>query len=81
VKYSPHSLREVWNIFCRLFIDSQKLSDEVRAHLKSEELQITILPYSDVATHLAKLVCQGAGGTEKIWVSFCIFAIFSICHL
>jgi len=59
------------NIFFRLFVDSQKLSDEVHAHLTSEKMSVTVLPYADVATHLASLVCQAAAGTGKIWVSFC----------
>jgi len=54
-----------------LFVDSRKLSDDVLAHLKTENLSVTVLPYSDVATHLVNLVSQAAGGTEKIWVLFC----------
>jgi len=54
------------------------LSDEVYNHLKSENMSVTVLPYADVATQLASLVCQGAGGTGKIWVLFHC-AYFSKC--
>ena len=71
--------------FFRLFVDSEKLSDEVRTHLKRENVSVTLLPYTDIATHLSNLVCQGAGGTEKIWVLFCCtiffqFVISSVCR-
>lgn len=52
-----------------LFIDSQKLSDSINAHLTSEKMSVTVLPYSEVATHLASLVFQVADGTGKIWIS------------
>ena len=62
---------DMQNIFFRLFIDSQKLSDEVHTHLMNEKMSVTVLPYADVATHLANLVSQAADGKGKIWVSVC----------
>ena len=55
----------------RLFIDSKKLSDDIRTHLTSENMSVTVLPYADISTHLAHLVCQGTSGTGKIWVLLC----------
>jgi len=68
--FMSYSSCDAWSIGCRLFVDSQKLSDDVLAHLKTENMSVTILPCTDVATHLANLVSRGADGTEKIWVLF-----------
>jgi len=63
-------------VMCRLFIDSNKLSADVRAHLQTENMSVTVLPYNDVVIQLASLVCREAGGTGKIWVIFC-YGVFT----
>lgn len=68
-------------ICCRLFVDRQKLSDEVLSHLKTEEMSVTILSYVAIATHVASLVGQAEGGTGKIWVSFCCVVFRAVTNL
>jgi Xaa-Pro aminopeptidase len=51
----------------KLFIDDKKVSDELRAHLTSPTMSVTILPYEDITSHLRQLVDMTSTG--KIWVS------------
>ena len=44
-------------------------------------MSVTVLPYTDVATHLASLVCRTSGGSEKIWVLFCYTFLLNAAKL
>ena len=44
-------------------------------------MSVTILPYSDIVTHLASLVCQQTGGAGKIWVLICYSTFYNVSEI
>lgn len=49
------------------FIDERKLTNEVKAHLKSDKVKVTVKPYESVLEELKKL--GGLFAVGKFWVS------------